>query len=278
MPGPSNKKKKQKAKCKEKRSKSVVEAVHVSEGVVGRTLASPIARKVEEVMFEPPFIHDPGNGPRVRDVKMFIKSSFAQPVAQEDELCQEFGQKEVLEMLMTILPEDTALVGGRILTFSTTQFIVGMKVLWYNKSRAKNRICPACLRLYNIGDELDNLTRGGILGEDAMGGNEKVVLSARQLREQELSGFCGSSLLLIEKGRSNIHNGTGSPVCFIMASGDFMSAIESAWGHTGDEMSDESWAVLNAGVVGGGELRRVLGMVVKMTRLHDLGLLELCFE
>jgi hypothetical protein len=45
--------------------------------------SSPIARTVEEAMFEPmlePFIHDPGNGPRVRDMKMFIKSSFAQPV------------------------------------------------------------------------------------------------------------------------------------------------------------------------------------------------------
>jgi hypothetical protein len=117
MPGPSNRKKKQKNKGKEKSSKSVAEVEEVNDGVVGRTLASPIAQKVEEAMFEPPFIHDPGNGPRVRDVKMFIKSSFAPPVAQEDELCQEFGQKEVLEMLMTILPEDTALVGS-ILTFS----------------------------------------------------------------------------------------------------------------------------------------------------------------
>jgi hypothetical protein len=69
----------------------------------------------------------------------------------------------------------------------------------------------------------------------------------------------------------------GSPVCFIAASADFMSAIPSAWGHTGDEMSDESWAVLNS-EVGGGGLRRALGMVVRMSRVHDLGLLELCFE
>jgi hypothetical protein len=108
MPGPSNKKKKQKSKS----SKVVDEEIPVSE-TGGRTLASPIVRTVEEAMFEPPFIHDPGNGPRVRDVKMFMKSSFAQPVAQEDELCLEFGQREVLEMLMTILPEDIALVGSR---------------------------------------------------------------------------------------------------------------------------------------------------------------------
>jgi hypothetical protein len=64
-------------------------------------------------------------------------------------------------MLMTILPEDTALVGGRILKFSNTVLMIGMKILWYNKSRVKSRICPACLRLYNIGDELRDLTSGG---------------------------------------------------------------------------------------------------------------------
>jgi hypothetical protein len=41
-------------------------------------------------------------------------------------------------------------------------------------------------------------------------------------------------------------------VCFIIASVDFATAIKSAWGHTGDEMSESSWAVLNS-VVGGGE-------------------------
>lgn len=107
MPGPSNKKKKQKGKAKEKSKPEEI-------GGEKRVVASPIARTVEEAMFEPPFIHDPGNGPRVRDVKMFIESSFAQPVAQDDEMCREFGQKEMLEMLSTILPEDTALVGGCI--------------------------------------------------------------------------------------------------------------------------------------------------------------------
>jgi hypothetical protein len=32
-------------------------------------------------MFQPPFIHDPGNGPRVRDARIFMSSFFAQPVA-----------------------------------------------------------------------------------------------------------------------------------------------------------------------------------------------------
>jgi len=111
MPGPSNKKKNQKGKAKQ-RSRQEVEGEVVAQTVV--------SRRVEEAMFERPFIHDPGNGPRVRDVKMFIESSFAQPIAQEDEMCREFGQKEVLEMLSTILPEDTALVGGCILQISNT--------------------------------------------------------------------------------------------------------------------------------------------------------------
>ena len=59
---------------------------------------------------ESPFLHDPGSGPCVKNMKLFLESSFAQPVG-EDELCQEFGQVEVFEMLMTLLPEDTALVG-----------------------------------------------------------------------------------------------------------------------------------------------------------------------
>jgi hypothetical protein len=46
----------------------------------------------------------------------------------------------------------------------------------------------------------------------------------------------------------------------------------------GEEMSEESWAELNSVGVVGDELQRALGLVVKMTRLHDLGLLQLCFE
>jgi hypothetical protein len=190
MPGPSNKKKKQKVKGKEKRSKGAVER-----GVVERTLGSPIARIVEEAMLKPPFLHDPGNGPRVRDVKTFLKSSFSQPVAQEDALCMEFGQPEVLEMLMTVLAEETALVGGSIRK-NRIILMAGMKILWYNKSRAKSRICPACLRLYNIGDKVagPGLTRDDI---------PAVVVCPRQLREQELSGICGCLLPGIEKSMSN---------------------------------------------------------------------------
>lgn len=57
-----------------------------------------------------PNIYDPGNGPRVRDTRAFLSSFFAQPPAWDDELCAEFAQEEVLQMLCTVLPEEFALV------------------------------------------------------------------------------------------------------------------------------------------------------------------------
>lgn len=62
------------------------------------------------VFIATPNIYDPGNGPRVRDTRAFISSFFAQPPALDDELCAEFAQEEVLQMLCTVLPEETAIV------------------------------------------------------------------------------------------------------------------------------------------------------------------------
>lgn len=45
------------------------------------SLDDHVPRAVEEVMFKQPFIHDPGNGPRVRIAKDFISSFFAEPPA-----------------------------------------------------------------------------------------------------------------------------------------------------------------------------------------------------
>lgn len=114
MPGPSNGKKKQKRKLGKSKggaTRAVPPGVVVDEsGAEKASIDSSVARDVEEALFQRPFIYDPGNGPRVRDAKMFLNSSFAQPVSVEDELCKEFAQKEVLEMLMAVLPEETALV------------------------------------------------------------------------------------------------------------------------------------------------------------------------
>ena len=47
-----------------------------------------------------------------------------------------------------------------------------------------------------------------------------------------------------------------------------------------DEMDDASWELLNGPGVDSaqGDTSRALGMLVKMTRLHDLGLAQLCFD
>ena len=67
---------------------------------------------------------------------------------------------------------------------------------------------------------------------------------------------------------------TGSPVCFGVASIEFPGAIKKAWGHTGDEMDERVWDMLDVEM----SSRRGLGLVVKMTRLDDLGLGQLCLD
>jgi hypothetical protein len=62
------------------------------------------------ILLSNPIIHDPGNGPRVKNMRAFLKSSFSQPACMDDPLCAEFAQREILQMLCTVLPEETALV------------------------------------------------------------------------------------------------------------------------------------------------------------------------
>lgn len=57
-----------------------------------------------------PCVEDLGNGPRVRDIVAFLQSKIAAPPSFDDPLCAEFAQKEVLEMVCTLLPEETAMV------------------------------------------------------------------------------------------------------------------------------------------------------------------------
>ena len=64
-----------------------------------------------------------------------------------------------------------------------------------------------------------------------------------------------------------------------MASFSYPGAIKRAWGRTVDDIDDDTWEIMNG--PGGGnntsELGTALGMLVRMTRLHDLGLRQLCF-
>ncbi|TBU52557.1 hypothetical protein BD310DRAFT_940011 [Dichomitus squalens] len=180
-----------------------------------------------------PFIHDPGNGPRVKDIRAFLASRLASPPSLDDPLCGEFADDAVLQMLCTVLPEETAMI------------------LWYNKSRSMARVCPACQRLYRLGDILPD----HLAGEDA-----RIVQDAPPspylAREQELSGLC-------------------SPVCFILASYNYPGAIRSTWGRMAEELDDATWDLLDGPGQQANDMG--LGMLLKMTRCHDLGLGQLFF-
>jgi hypothetical protein len=126
-----------------------------------------------------------------------LKEPIAHPITKEFD--QGLTWKEVLEMLMLILPTHSAQVSQRIQ--SSIQDDDWNKILWYNKSRKTSRICPTCLRLYNVGDDLPPHVRGGFTAED-LTGFDSVSLLAVQQREQELSGFC--MLLFLEIENSNL--------------------------------------------------------------------------
>ena len=66
----------------------------------------------------------------------------------------------------------------------------------------------------------------------------------------------------------------GSALCFILASYDYPNTVKSTWGRLADEMDDYTWALLNGPALGIGD--KSLGMLLKMTRLDDLGLGQLC--
>jgi hypothetical protein len=179
MPGPCNDKRKRKSQTKkEKKSK---ERIHspVTES------NSPLTTAVhDDVLPQTPYIYDPGNGPRVKDTRAFLSSYFAQPVLLSDPLCAEFAKDEILQMLLTVLPEEIALVRTFFQYRSSciSTFLV-VQILWYNKSRGSGRICPACQRLYCIGDVL----------QDHHDHQLKPSWSepAPQLqREQQISGIC----------------------------------------------------------------------------------------
>ena len=96
-------------------------------------------------------------------------------------------------MLCTILPEETALVSETIHLYLNMHLcneivLSVVKVLWYNKSRARSRVCPACQRLYRLGDVLP-----GHIEEEP---RKDRPLPPQLLKEQEISGLCIFLLIL----------------------------------------------------------------------------------
>ncbi|KAH9915337.1 uncharacterized protein B0H18DRAFT_1215581 [Fomitopsis serialis] len=191
--------------------------------------------RIHPSLVNEPFIYDPGNGPRVRNVHAFLDSTFASPPSLDDPLCAEFAQEEMLEMLCSVLPEETALI------------------LWYNKSRQVARVCPACQRLYHLGDVLPE----HLLDENSIPKPHEPI-APNLFREQELSGLC-------------------SPMCFVLAAFNYPGVIRSAWGRMAEELDAETWDLLDGPGMSAVQNDRGLGMLLKMTRCTDLGLGEMFF-
>lgn len=129
MPGPRNSKRQKKLNAlKEKKWKRTtgckpeVELVATPEACGKVSPAPNVEEKdlatmrcveldeVEGVLPRQPPIYDGGTGPRVRSMGEFLRSNFASEPTWNDELCAEFAQEEMLEMLRTVLPEEMALV------------------------------------------------------------------------------------------------------------------------------------------------------------------------
>ena len=68
---------------------------------------------------------------------------------------------------------------------SRIAYLEWIQTLWYNKSRATARICPACQRLYRLGDVLPD----HLASEDARSAPNAPPLPYLA-KEQELSGLC----------------------------------------------------------------------------------------
>ena len=82
-----------------------------------------------------------------------------------------------------------------------------------------------------------------------------------------------SSLLRV--GILTSHVCLGSPVCFILASYNYPGAIRSTWGRMAEELDDATWDLLDGPGQRANDMG--LGMLLKMTRCHDLGLGQLFF-
>ena len=80
---------------------------------------------------------------------------------------------------------------------------------------------------------------------------------------------------LLHVGILTSHVCLGSPVCFILASYNYPGAIRSTWGRMAEELDDATWDLLDGPGQRANDMG--LGMLLKMTRCHDLGLGQLFF-
>lgn len=196
-------------------------------------------------------------------------------------------------MLCTILPEETALVRSfclvSIFIFTLATLYTDPMVQQIALAQSRLSVLPAALQA----------GRRAARSHGRAGSEEEHVHVPAAIKRAEdqwivlvspsLSPFPLPPYLLSQSLNPThiiIHSFflTGSPVCFIMASFNYPEAIKSAWGCMADDMDDESWERLNTPASAEGaatatesETSKVLGLLMRMTRLHDLGLAQLCF-
>ncbi|OCB85984.1 hypothetical protein A7U60_g6879 [Sanghuangporus baumii] len=154
-----------------------------------------------------PFIVDPGNGPRVRNMDAFLSSFFCPPVAVDNDECMMFSREEFVSVLESVLPREVALIA------------------WYNKTRTHERICPACQRTYRLGDTLADPISGELINT-----NDRRT-PPHVLREQQLSGFCSFPCFFLASYSSH-------PYAAEVAQG--------TWGLRSDELSPQVRSLLDA--------------------------------
>ncbi|KLO16587.1 hypothetical protein SCHPADRAFT_995014 [Schizopora paradoxa] len=208
-----------------------------------------------ESVLQQPFITDPGNGPRVKDVSAYLSSFFCIPPDIKDPICAAFAAMGVLEMLMMALPREVAII------------------TWYNRTRRTSRICPACQRIYKLGDTLlDPVSNMPVDPRDPS--TPKHVFL-----EQKISGLCSATCFLLASYSSQPH---------------ITEVMRGAYGRSEDEIDNDvynmmgstdlvtatmildgpaSWKGILRDRKGTDEFRdQGLGRVMRLTRCEDLGL------
>lgn len=145
-----------------------------------------------------------------------------------------------------------------------------MKCMWYNKSRRRSRVCPACWRVFQTGDVLSSPLNGLELPRIPRKAYPELVA------EQGISGLCAHfSLISVSPSVFEI-DFAGTTVCFVLASLNYPEAIGLIFGRNAGEMEEITWEYLAA--VGSDERDDGgLSLMLKMTRLDDLGLGQLLF-
>jgi len=127
----------------------------------------------------PPFLYSSPAGFHLRDFNAFIRSGLFSPVSNSQERSHWATEENatLISRMFCTSPEG-----------ATPLSIQGANILVYNKSRDNDRICPACLRWYRVGEgfrsysSLEEFRARPVLVQPEI---EKDLAT-----EQDLSGIC----------------------------------------------------------------------------------------